>query len=106
MGVKKFIVIESWKVDKSYWNSPALSDLETREQFILGLEQARDTVLPQVTLHPYGLLRVEGEVERAEAVLRDDSAYTYLGCRDITAEMHRAAVAERRAIIEIGLLER
>ena len=61
---------------------------------------------PQVTLHPYGLLRVEGEVERAEAVLRDDSAYTYLGCRDITAEMHRAAVAERRAIIEIGLLER
>ncbi len=49
MGVKKFIVIESWKVDKSYWNSPALSDLETREQFILGLEQARDTVLPEIS---------------------------------------------------------
>lgn len=49
MGVKKFIVIESWKVDKSYWNSPVLSAEETREQFMLGLEQARDTMLPEIS---------------------------------------------------------
>lgn len=49
MGVKKFIVIESWKVDKSYWNSPALSEDETREQFILGLEQGMDTALPEIS---------------------------------------------------------
>lgn len=49
MGVKEFIVIESWKVDKSYWNSPALSAEETREQFILGLEQGRDTMLPAIS---------------------------------------------------------
>jgi len=49
MGVKKFIAIESWKVDKSYWNSPALSEEETREQFVLGLEQGGDTALPEIT---------------------------------------------------------
>jgi 16S rRNA (uracil1498-N3)-methyltransferase len=49
MGVKKFIAVESWKVDKSYWDSPALSEGETREQFILGLEQAGDTVLPEIS---------------------------------------------------------
>ncbi|MFA6293111.1 MAG: 16S rRNA (uracil(1498)-N(3))-methyltransferase [Victivallales bacterium] len=49
MGVKRFIAIESWKVDKSYWNSPALSEEETREQFILGLEQGGDTALPEIT---------------------------------------------------------
>lgn len=50
MGVKKFIVIGSWKVDKSYWNSPVLSEEETREQFILGLEQGGDTVLPEISV--------------------------------------------------------
>ena len=49
MGVKKFIAIESWKVDKSYWDSPALSEEETREQFILGLEQGGDTALPEIS---------------------------------------------------------
>ena len=50
MGVKKFIVIDSWKVDKSYWSSPVLSEEETREQFILGLEQGGDTVLPEISV--------------------------------------------------------
>lgn len=49
MGVKKFIAIASWKVDKSYWESPVLSQEETREQFILGLEQGGDTVLPEIS---------------------------------------------------------
>ena len=50
IGVKKFIVIESWKVDESYWSSPVLSEEETREQFILGLEQGGDTVLPEISV--------------------------------------------------------
>ena len=49
MGVKKFIVIETWKVDKSYWDSPALSEETTSEQLILGLEQGMDTILPEIS---------------------------------------------------------
>ncbi|MHB9137839.1 MAG: 16S rRNA (uracil(1498)-N(3))-methyltransferase, partial [Victivallaceae bacterium] len=49
MGVKKLIVIETWKVDKSYWDSPALSEETTHEQLILGLEQGMDTMLPEIS---------------------------------------------------------
>ncbi len=49
MGVKKIIFIESWKVDKSYWNSPVLNPEEIKSDCILGLEQAKDTVMPDVS---------------------------------------------------------
>lgn len=49
MGVKKIIFIESWKVDKSYWNSPVLNREEIEANCILGLEQSKDTVMPDVS---------------------------------------------------------
>lgn len=49
-GVKEIILFNSWRVDKSYWQSPILESAALREQLILGLEQARDTVLPKVQL--------------------------------------------------------
>ena len=52
MGVKQLVFINSWRVEKSYWNSPQLSDENIREQLLLGLEQGVDTVLPEVTLEP------------------------------------------------------
>lgn len=48
MGVKDITVLECWKVDKSYWSSPLLSQEELTEELILGLEQGRDTILPRV----------------------------------------------------------
>ena len=49
MGVKKLFFIESWKVDKSYWKSPVLYNGEIEEQCVLGLEQAKDTVMPEIS---------------------------------------------------------
>lgn len=49
-GVKEIILLNSWRVDKSYWQSPALESAVLREQLLLGLEQARDTILPRVQL--------------------------------------------------------
>ncbi|HYC90655.1 MAG TPA: 16S rRNA (uracil(1498)-N(3))-methyltransferase [Thermoanaerobaculia bacterium] len=49
LGVKQIHLINAWRVEKSYWKSPRLASLE--EQCILGLEQARDTILPTITLH-------------------------------------------------------
>jgi len=48
LGVKELYLINSVRVEKSFWQSPWLSDERIRECLLLGLEQARDTVLPRV----------------------------------------------------------
>lgn len=53
LGVKDIHLINAWRVEKSYWKSPKLTDENLREQCIAGLEQARDTVFPRITLHRF-----------------------------------------------------
>lgn len=50
MGVKKLYLINTWKVEKSYWQTPWLESSAIREQLILGLEQGCDTTLPEVII--------------------------------------------------------
>jgi 16S rRNA (uracil1498-N3)-methyltransferase len=42
------VLLNAWKVEKSYWGSTRLSDENLLAQRIAGLEQARDTVLPEI----------------------------------------------------------
>ncbi len=50
MGVARLVLINSYRVEKSFWQTPFLQPEAIAEQLILGLEQARDTVLPTVIL--------------------------------------------------------
>ena len=50
MGVAHLVLLNSYRVEKSFWQTPFLEREAIREQLILGLEQARDTVLPEVTI--------------------------------------------------------
>ena len=50
MGVAHLVLLNSYRVEKSFWQTPFLEPEAIREQLILGLEQARDTVLPEVTI--------------------------------------------------------
>lgn len=51
MGVKSIHLLNSAKVEKSYWQSPVLQP-ESLHGFLLeGLEQARDTQLPTLHMH-------------------------------------------------------
>jgi RsmE family RNA methyltransferase len=52
LGVKDLLFFHSRRVEKSYWQSHALTPEAIREHLLLGLEQARDTVLPTVHFCP------------------------------------------------------
>ena len=46
LGVEKLVLIHSYRVDKSYWQSPFLQQLD--DYVTLGLEQAGDTIAPKI----------------------------------------------------------
>lgn len=48
MGIKKIYIIKTWRVEKSFWNSPVLEEGSLFENMILGLEQGKDTILPEI----------------------------------------------------------
>jgi len=48
MGVKQIYLINSYRVEKSFWQTPFLKPEAIEEEFLLGLEQARDTSLPEL----------------------------------------------------------
>lgn len=50
MGAKQLTLINSVKVEKSYWQTPCLSEENIKQHLIFGLEQAKDTRLPRVKL--------------------------------------------------------
>ncbi|MCM2316442.1 MAG: 16S rRNA (uracil(1498)-N(3))-methyltransferase [Thermoanaerobaculia bacterium] len=71
LGVKRIVLVNAWRVEKSYWKSPRLDPTNLREQAIAGLEQARDTVLPTIELQRLFRPFVEAELPSlSEGTLR------------------------------------
>lgn len=48
LGVQKLVLLHSYRVDKSYWQTPFLNQLDQYVQ--LGLEQAGDVMAPEIML--------------------------------------------------------
>ncbi len=51
LGVPELHLVNTWRVEKSYWQTPALEAETVRQYLLQGLEQSRDTVLPEVHMH-------------------------------------------------------
>jgi 16S rRNA (uracil1498-N3)-methyltransferase len=62
LGVKRIVLLNAFRVEKSYWSSPVLGPESLREQMIIGLEQSRDTMMPEVLLRPLFKPFVEDEL--------------------------------------------
>ena len=50
MGIKEIYIIKTWRVEKSYWDSPVTGKENIRSQMIKGLEQGKDTVMPVIRI--------------------------------------------------------
>ena len=51
-GVRDIYLIHSYRVEKSFWQSPLLQPAKIHDALIQGLERSGDTLLPRVTTHP------------------------------------------------------
>jgi RsmE family RNA methyltransferase len=63
MGVKRIVLLNADGVEKSFWQSRALEADAIFEQCVLGLEQARDTRMPEVVSRKRFKPFVEDELE-------------------------------------------
>lgn len=63
LGIKRIALVNAWRVEKSYWKSPRLADANLHAQCVAGLEQAKDTALPRITLHRFFRRFVEEELD-------------------------------------------
>ena len=48
MGVKRILLVHTARVEKSYWQSSLMRPESLRRHLMLGLAQARDTLLPEI----------------------------------------------------------
>lgn len=50
LGIKQVYLVNTWRVEKSFWQSPVLSQAHYTTYLFEGLEQARDTLLPRIEI--------------------------------------------------------
>jgi RsmE family RNA methyltransferase len=97
MGVKRLVLLGSWRVEKSYFASPLLAPEAMRAELLLGLEQGRDTVPPEVEVRRLFKPFVEDELaerfpERARLLAHPAGA----------APLEAHAPADTRAALAVG----
>ncbi len=94
-GVRDLILINSYRVEKSYWQTPFLQPDKIREHLILGLEQGVDTQLPRVRL-----------VKRFKPFVEDELPALAANTRAIVAHPYRAtpcpSAAPQETLLAIG----
>ncbi len=80
LGVRRIDLINAWRVDKSYFDSPRLEPAKLREALVLGCEQGATTWLPAVAVHRLFTPFVRGAL--AERVGGDSATGLLLHPRD------------------------
>ena len=63
LGARRIVLVNAQRVEKSYFDTPFLDPEELERNLVLGLEQARDTVLPEVLVRKRFRPFVEDELE-------------------------------------------
>ncbi|MEM5530577.1 16S rRNA (uracil(1498)-N(3))-methyltransferase [Gammaproteobacteria bacterium AS21] len=77
LGVKDIYLINSYKVDKSYWSTPILQPPTAQAELQLGLEQAVDSHMPNIYLKKRFKPFVEDELSEIASNSRKLVAHPY-----------------------------
>ena len=94
-GVENLHLINSARVEKSYWQTPLLSAAKVDDALMAGMERSSDTVAPRVHLHKRFRPFVEDQ-------LVDLCAGRSCWIADMGAPMALAAQPINRAVVMIG----
>lgn len=94
-GVQHVHLINSARVEKSYWQSPWLHPDKLQEALLAGLERARDTLPPSIHLHKRFRPFVEDE-------LKAICAGRLCCIADHSGKQSLAAAAPGKAVVMIG----
>jgi RsmE family RNA methyltransferase len=98
LGVKRIALVNAARTEKAYFDSPLATEAAMREATVLGLEQARDTVLPEVLVRKRFRPFVEDEAaalwgDAVRLVAHPGAARTLASC---------GAEPERRRVVAVG----
>ena len=63
LGVGRILVSNAWKTERNYFDTHVLEPEHIREGLIEGLQQARDTRLPQVSVHKQFKKLIENKLD-------------------------------------------
>src|SRR5690606_22907434 len=85
LGVKEIILINSYRVEKSYWQTPILDAESIREHLTLGLEQGGDTMMPELR-----------QVKRFRPFVEDELPSLIQGSRALVAHPYAELACPRQ----------
>jgi RsmE family RNA methyltransferase len=78
LGVKEIYIMNSNRVEKSFWSSHALKQEQIKEQIYLGLEQTVDTVMPKIymkrSFKEFMLKDIKKVIKNKKSILLEPSA--------------------------------
>lgn len=98
LGIKKIYIINTWKVDKSYWQSPGLSETSLQKIIYKALEQSCDTIQPVIhfkkLFRPFVEDELKSIIENTQALIAHPGGET-IDAADIN-------IAEKSISLAIG----
>jgi len=100
LGVGRIFLVNGNRVEKSFFDAALLKDENYRPYLVQGLEQAKDTCLPQVTIHK----RFRPFIEDFIPTVADDYARMLVAHPDGAADLKQAVGSgmKERTLLAVG----
>ena len=100
MGVGRIDLVNAWRVDKSYLDSPLYTPEAIRAELLLGCEQGKTTWLPELVVHRR-LMAFFDRLDELDATSRPKRCIAHPGVSATLADAHWDR-DDQRLVIAIG----